>query len=159
MEDPTQINAVRFHDVVFDTDGMMLFGHQTKLLFVAKKDIRTITLKDGFQSERPILEMIFGIFVVGLGFYFFLNFILKALVYRIIYIEELLSLFLFPIGGWFVIDGFRKRLYFEVALDNDKRKFPLGKNPDKGELQKFIKIASQLGYSIDAKVLDMNIIN
>jgi hypothetical protein len=131
-----------------------LLSQNSKLLFVAKKDVRQITLKYGFQSERPIVEIVFGIFVFGLGAYFILNFILKALIYRMVYVEELLSLFLLPIGGWFFIDGFRKRLYFEVVLDNDKRKFPLGKDPDKNELQKFIKFASQLGYIIDANFLE-----
>lgn len=159
MENPNQVNGVRLHDIVFDPQGMTLFSQQSKLLFVAKNDIQKITLKHGFQSERPIAEIVFGIFVIGLGFYFFVNFILEILVHRIIYLEELLSLFLLPIGIWFIVDGFRKRLYFEVALENDHRKFPLGKTPDKGELQKFIKIASELGYSIDSTVLDRNVLD
>ena len=88
-----------------------------------------------------------------------MNFILHILVNQIAYTDMLLSILLFPVGIWFIIDGFRKRLYFEVSVDNDKRKFPLGKNPDKGELQKFIKIASQLGYSIDSTILDRNLLN
>ena len=153
MENPDQVNGIRFHDIVFDPQGMTLLSQQSKLLFVDKNDIQKITLEHGFQSERPIAEVVFGIFVIGLGLYFFANFILEILVHRIFYIDDLLSLLLLPIGGWFIIDGFRKRLYFEITLDNDKRKFPLGKNPDKGELQKFIKMASQLGYIIDATIL------
>lgn len=159
MEDISQLTAVRFHDVVFDMEGASLFSRQTKLLFVAKKDIRKITLKHGFQSERPILEILFGIAIIGTGLYFFANFILEILIHYIIYLESLLSLFLLPIGIYFIIDGFRKRLYFEVGLDNDTRKFPLGKNPNKDELQNFIKVASQLGYAIDATLLDKTILN
>jgi hypothetical protein len=154
MEHPVQANAVRFHNVEFSPEGIALLSQNSKMLFVAKKDIHQITLKYGFQSERPIVEIIFGIFVFGLGAYFILNFILKAIIYRMVYVEELLSLFLLPIGGWFFVDGFRKRLYFEVVLDNDKRKFPLDKNPDKNEMQKFIKFASQSGYVIDSRILE-----
>jgi len=154
MEHPFQANAVRFHNIEFSPEGIALLSQNSKLLFAAKKDITKITLKYGFQSERPIVEIIFGIIIFGLGAYFILNFILKAIIYRTVYVEELLSLFLLPIGGWFFMDGFRKRLYFEVTLDNDKRKFPLGKNPDKNELQKFIGFASQLGYVIDANFLE-----
>ncbi len=68
-----------------------------------------------------------------------------------------MGLLLLPVGAWFIVDGFRKRFYFEVAIDKDERKFPLGNNPDKIQLQKFIKIASQLGYHIDATILDRNI--
>jgi hypothetical protein len=159
MENPNQESSVRLHDVVFDTNRMILYGRQSKLLSVEKKNIRSITLKHGFQSERPIAQIIFGIIVLGLGVYFLAHLILHTLVYRIIYGDDLLSILLFPLGGWFIVDGFRKRLYFDVALVNDRRKFPLGKNPDKGELQKFIKIASQFGYSIDATVLDKNILD
>jgi hypothetical protein len=157
MEDSAQSNTVRFHDIGFSTQGITLFSHESPLLFVAKEQVRKVTLKYGFQSERPVAEIVFGIFVIGLGIYFFVNFLLTILVHGIIYLDDLLSLFLLPIGGWFVVDGFRKRLYFEVDLDNDKRKFPLAKNPDKSELQKFIKMASQLGYSIDTTVLDETI--
>jgi hypothetical protein len=54
-----------------------------------------------------------------------------------------------------MVDGFRKRFYFEVTLDDDKRKFPLGKKPDMAELQKFVKIASQLGHVIDANFVEL----
>jgi hypothetical protein len=154
MEHPFQANAVRFHNIEFSPEGIALLSQNSKLLFVAKKEIRQITLKYGFQSERPIVEMTFGILILGLGVYLILNIILKALIYRVMHVEELLGLLLLPIGGWFFVDGFRKRLYFEVKLDNDKRKFPLGKNPDKNELQKFIRYASQLGYVIDASFLE-----
>lgn len=157
MEVPAQANTVRFHNVVIDQESMMLYSHQSKLLSVPKKDIRRITLRYGFQSERPMAQVLFGIAVVGLGIFFVTNFLLVARIERIIYDVGCLSPLLLPVGGWFIVDGLRKRLYFEVVLDNDKRKFPLGKNPDKSELQKFIRIASQLGYPIDAKILDKNI--
>jgi hypothetical protein len=154
MENSAQTNAIRFHDVEFSSQGITLLSHQSKLLFLAKPDVRKITLKYGFQSERPIAEILFGILVIGLGFYFFVNFILVTLVHGTMYLDDLLSLFLLPIGGWFIFDGFRKRLYFEVILENDKRKFPLGKNPDKSELKKFIRAASLFGYVIDTNLLD-----
>ena len=123
-------------------------------MVVEKKDIRQITLKYGFQSERPIVEVIFGIAVAGAGFYIVTNFILQIIINRTIYLTQLLGILLLPVGIWFIIDGFRRRSYFEVLLDNDMRKFPLiKKSPDKKELEKFIKIASQLGYVIDTAFL------
>jgi hypothetical protein len=53
--------------------------------------------------------------------YFFANLILEALIHRLIYLENLLSLALLSIGIWLITDGFRKRLCFEVTLDNDIR--------------------------------------
>ena len=67
MENPNQVNEVRFHDVAFDAQGISLLSHQSKLLFFGKNDIRRITHKHGFRSERPIAEIVFGIFVIGLG--------------------------------------------------------------------------------------------
>lgn len=154
MENPAQITAVRFHNVEFSVQSVALLDQQSKIVSVAKKDVRTITLKYGFQSERPFIEVIFGAGLVLVGFYFIVNFILHILINRIAYTDMLLSILLLPAGIWFIVDGLKKRLYFEVTLDNDKRKFPLGKNPDKGELQKFIQTASQIGYSIDATILD-----
>jgi len=154
MENPTQVNAVRFHNVEFSAQSVSLLDQQSNILSVAKKDVRKITLKYGFQSERPVIQVGFGVTLLFVGLYFIANFILHILINRIVYTTMLLSILLFPMGIWFMVDGFRKRLYFEVTLDNDKRKFPLGKNPDKDELQKFIKAASQLGYSIDENYID-----
>lgn len=154
MENSSQAYAVRFHDIEFRPEGVTLLSYQSKLLFLAKQDIRQITLKQGFQSERPIAEVGFGFVIIGLGLYFFANFVLQAFMRGIIYLGQLLSLFLLPIGGWFILDGLRKRLYFEVVLDGDQRKLPLGKNPDKHELRNFVSVASQLGYVIDTRLLD-----
>jgi len=159
MEEPIQVNGVRFHNVEFSNQDVTLLDQQNKILSVSKKDVRQITLKYGFQSERPFIQVGFGIALLFIGLYFIVNFILHILINRIVYTTMLLSILLFPVGIWFMVDGFRKRLYFEVTLDNDKRKFPLGKNPDMGELQKFIKLASQLSYIIDATILDKNLIN
>lgn len=154
MENLNQVNAVRFHNVGFSTEGITLFDQGSTMLFQKKTDIRKITLKYGFQSERPLIEVVFGVGLILIGFYFIMNFILHVLINRIAYLDMLLSILLLPVGIWFAVDGFRKRFYFEVTLDNDKRKFPLSKNPDKGELQKFILIALQFGYTIDAVILN-----
>jgi hypothetical protein len=159
MENPAQVSAVRFHNVEISDQYMTLFDQQYKILSIPRKDVRKITLKYGFQSERPIVQAGFGVALLLIGLYFIVNFILQMLLNRIVYTDMLLSILLFPVGVWFMVDGFRRRLHFEVSLDNDKRKFPLGKNPDKGELQKFIKIATQLGCSIDATILDRNILD
>ena len=158
MEKLTETDEIRFHNVGFSSLNISLFDKQYKLAVVAKKDVHQVILKYGFQSERPFLQVFFGIGLILIGTYFIVNFILHVLINRIAYTDMLLSVILLPVGIWFIVDGFRKRLYFEVILDNDKRKFPLGKNPDKGELQKFIQIASQLGYPIDVNILDKNII-
>ena len=158
MKTTDLIDKVRFQNIEFSTQDMTLLDQQSKILSVAKKDVQKITLKYGFQSERPFVQVGFGVALLLIGLYFIVNFILQALINRIIYTDMLLSILLFPVGVWFMVDGFRRRLYFEVSLDQDKRKFPLGKNPDKGELQRFIKIASRLGYPIDAPILDKNLI-
>ena len=154
MNNSTGLNVVRFHNVGFSAEGVTLFDQQSKILFVAKKDIRQITLKYGYQSERPIVQVIFGIVIILAGLYFIANFILQMLINRIVYTTMLLSILLLPIGIWFMVDGLRKRLFFEIEVDNDTRKFPLGKAPNKSELQKFIKAGSQLGYIIDSSFID-----
>lgn len=154
MKDSLQMSGVRFHDVVFDTESVALYSQQSKLLAVEKKNIRNIVLRYGFQSERPIAQVVFGLFVTVLGLYLVLDFLLIAQIHRIVYDVACLSPLLLPVGIWFTLDGLRKRLYFEVILDNDVRKFPLGKDPNEDQLRQFIKHASQLGYVIDAGILD-----
>ena len=149
-----QIQAVRFHNVEFSTEYITLFSRQSKLLSIEKKDVQKITMKYGFQSERPVIQFIFGIALIVAGLYFIVNFFLRILVYRVADLDFLLSLLLLPLGGWFIVDGSRKRYYFEVLVENDKRKFPLGTKPNKDELKKFLSSISQLGYIIDANIIE-----
>lgn len=149
-----QIQAVRFHNVEFSTEYITLFSRQSKLLSIEKKDVQKITMKYGFQSERPVIQFIFGIALIVAGLYFIVNFFLRILVYRVADLDFLLSLLLLPLGGWFIVDGSRKRYYFEVLVENDKRKFPLGKKPNKDELKKILSSISQLGYIIDANIIE-----
>jgi len=158
MEKAPPINTVKFHNVEFSAHGVALLDQQSKILSIPKQDIRQIILKYGFQSERPVAEAAFGVVLFLVGLYFIVNFVLHILINHTVYTTMLLSILLLPVGVWFVLNGFRKRLYFEVWLDHDKRKFPLEKNPDKVELKKFIKTVSQFGYFIDAEILDKNII-
>jgi hypothetical protein len=154
MEQPEKINVVRFRNVEFSVQGAALLDQQSKILSIAKKDIRKITLKYGFQSERPVAQAGFGVLLLLIGLYFIVNFILHILINRIVYMTMLLSILLLPVGIWFIVDGLRRSLYFEVTLDNDKRKLPLGKKPGKEELRRFIQMASQLGYVIDGAYME-----
>jgi hypothetical protein len=146
--------AVQFSNVVFGSNDIVLVDHGKLILSIPRSDIRRILLKYGYQSERPIVQVLFGIAIFLTGLYFLVNFILQITIYRIVYGNMLLSILLFPLGSWFLIDGLRLRYYFEVALDNDTRKFPLGKNPDEDQLLEFVKQASKLGYVIDSSILN-----
>jgi hypothetical protein len=153
MENPTRFDTVRFQNVEFSAESVSLLDQQSKILTILKKDIRAIVLKYGFQSERPFVQVGFGLTLILIGLYFIANFILQLLINRIVYTTMLLSMLLLPVGIWFMLDGVRRSLYFEVALDNDRRKFPLGKNPDAGKLQEFIQATSRLGYVVDASIM------
>ena len=69
MEKSDQINAVRFHGVEFSTQGVTLLDQQSKILFLIKKDVRKITLRYGFQSERPVVQVGFGAALLFIGLY------------------------------------------------------------------------------------------
>ena len=105
MKNDDQIRIIRFQNVEFSEQNITLLSRQSKLASVEKKSIRKITLKYGFQSERPVIQFIFGFAIIVAGLYIFVNFILRVLVYRVAELDFLLSLLLFPLGGWFIIDG------------------------------------------------------
>ena len=147
-------HAVQFTSVVFKAESMELLSHGRTILSIPKKEILRITLKYGYQSERPLAQVLFGIALILVGLYFLLDFLLQIAIHRTVYGTMLLSILLLPLGGWFSIDGLRQRYYFEVRLDHDTRKFPLDRQPDTNQLQEFIQRASKLGYVIDATLLD-----
>jgi len=64
MEEDNQKRAVRFQNVKFSTQNITLLSGKSNLASVEKNDVRKITLKYGFQSERPVIQVIFGFAII-----------------------------------------------------------------------------------------------
>lgn len=145
----TPEESAEYLGVQFSQKGVALVDSGKKLVFVPKEKIRQIHLRQGFQAERPLVQLGFSIVLILIGLYPLPHLFLWLIVGGTAYDFEFLLLLLIPVGLWFVKDGLKKGLYFELIMDDDKRKIPFQKQPEKRILEMFIAQANVYGYSID----------
>lgn len=152
MANPFEIpeTFIEYLGVRFSQKGVALVDGGRELLYVSKEEIRQIILRRGFQAERPLVQLIFGIILMLIGLYPLPHVFLWFFVGGTAYDLEFLLLPLIPVGLWFAKDGLKKGLYFELIMDGDKRKIPFQKPPEKRILKDFIEQAEVYGYSIDS---------
>lgn len=132
-----------------------MIQEKSEVASVIKKDIRSISLKEGRQSERPTLQIFFGIAVLFIPLFSIL-YILGGLIFgEPLRIPFLLALTFAPLGVWMIREGIRSGYYLLITLDNDTRKLGFDKSCDKAALKEFLKDANQLGYVIDASLLGL----
>ena len=136
--------------VRFSPKGVAHIEGGQRLWFVPKEKIRQITLRQGFQAERPLVQTLFSAALILTGLYPLPHLILWLFAGGKAYDIEFMLLLLIPLGAWFLNDGLKKGLYFELTLvDEGRRKIPL-QRPLKFVMVKWIITqAEALGYVIN----------
>jgi len=90
---------------------------------VQKKDIHRITLEEGYQSERPILQIAFVILLPLYSIIYLLSGLLTGVSLRIL---VLLALEFALLGIWMIREGMRRGYYLRIELQKDMRKLGFG---------------------------------
>jgi len=141
---------VEYLGVRFSQKGVAHMEGGQRLWFVPKEKIRQITLRQGFQAERPLVQTLFSAVLILIGLYPLPHLILWAFAGGKAYDVEFLLLLLIPLGAWFLKDGLKKGLYFELTLvDEGRRKIPLQRPLEFVMLKWIITQAEALGYVIN----------
>lgn len=148
-------NAIYYNGILIAPEKIAMFQGKSEVASVQKKDIQTITLEEGYQSERPILQIAFGGIILLLPLFSILYLLGGLLSGTTVRISFLLAFAFAPLGVWMIREGMRRGYYLLITQDNDARKLGFDKICDQAALKAFLKDASQLGYVIDASLLRM----
>lgn len=148
-------DVIYYSGILLTSEKIAMIQGKSEVASVLKKDIRAISLEEGQQSERPILQVIFGIAVLFIPLLTILYILGGLIAGEPLRIPFLLALAFAPLGVWMIREGIRRGFYLLIELDNDKRKLAFEKNCEKPELKEFIKSANRLGYVIDASILGL----
>jgi hypothetical protein len=151
----TPANQLSYLNIVVSEKGLSEFSHGQRIIFIPKEQIQRIEIKFGSQAERPLVQVMLGLLLTGLG---------------------LVGLFLLISGGFaelrwgigFILFGglgvfclyevFRKGYYLHVISSNDMRKLVIKGAVQKMELSEFIKAAVQFGYIFQNGLSDKDLI-
>jgi hypothetical protein len=147
--------AIYYNGILLTPEKIAMIQGKSEVASVFKKDIRAISLEEGRQTERPTLQIVFGIAILFIPFFSILYILGGLISGEPLRIPLLLALAFAPLGVWMIREGIRHGYYLLIELDNDRRKLAFEKNCEKTKLKEFTKSARQLGYGIDASILGL----
>ncbi len=126
---------------------------KTEVITVRKEDIKQITLEKGYQAERPIVQLAFGIIVLGVSFFPVLRLYGALTGYTRMHAMEIMILAFAPVGIWLIQGAMKHGYFLSVELENDRRKLGFQTKCKKADLREFVRQVAILGYTVDTSNL------
>jgi hypothetical protein len=140
-----ELAGVRFtHEDVTELDGGQV------MVKVLRRDVRRMALRHGFHSAHPILQILFGTVLTGIGLlptWHFTNWVFHGGTF--VSVEAVAMGFVF-LGPWLMFNALRRGPYLEVRTEGGTKKLAFDVGADPRELETCLAAAEQLlGYSIE----------
>jgi hypothetical protein len=130
-------------NVAVSEKGLAEFSGNRRIVFIPKDQVRNVEIKFGPQAERPIVQAIVALALIGLGVAGLFMLAADGLA------AIRLSLGFLVFGGlgvWLLYEASKTGFYLRVICPNDTRKLAFKGVIQKAELLDFTKNAAQLGY-------------
>ena len=134
----------------FTPDEILEVDEGQVILRVAKGDVRRITLRNGWHSAHPFLQIAFGIILTAVGAlptYHFAHWLLRG-GHFVVWVEGFLMSFIL-IGPWLVFDAFKRGPYLDVDTVAGRKRLVFDRSAEFTTLQRFVATAGPLGYAVD----------
>lgn len=116
-------NTMYYCEILIALEKIAMIQGKGEVASVQKKDIHRITLEEGYQSERPILQIAFVILLPLYSIIYLLSGLLTGVSLRIL---VLLALEFALLGIWMIREGMRRGYYLRIELQKDMRKLGFG---------------------------------
>lgn len=137
---------VSYLNITFSKKGVSEFSGKRRVVFVPREEIQRIQIKTGSRAERPLVQSIAGVVLLGLGLVGLRLFIANG----VTFLRWEAGFLLFGgVGGWLLLEALRKGHYLLVICNKGSRKLVFDKKINEPELAQFLKNAAGLGYICD----------
>lgn len=116
---------------------------------IMRDQICSVSIEYGSPSNRPMVQLVIGVLLIGLGFI-----PIPWIVHWLLYGGKLPKVIVFTlswaaIGSWLVWHAISKRTFLRVDLNGRIEKLQFDGKPDPMTLQKFVRqLRDSLGYSV-----------
>ena len=148
-------NCPSYLNVEVSEKGISQLSDGRRTIFIAKEQIQNIEIRFGSRAERPLMQTILGILLVGLGVAGLVLLITDGMAG----LRWGIGFVIFGgLGGFCLYEALRKGHYLRVSTRNDSRKFVFNGRVKKTELSGFIKASIDLGYNFRDCTIDRNIL-
>ena len=133
-------------NIVVSEKGLSEFSGGKRIIFIPKEKVQNIQIHFGSAAERPLLQIIAGIMLMGLGcvgLFMMEQSGMRGLRWG-------LGFLVFGgFGLWFLHETFTKSHYLRVICHNDSRKLVFRGAFEESEFSKFVAEAAKCGYTIE----------
>ena len=142
--------VIEFAGVRFGPDDVVEVDGGQVMVTVARRDVQRMTLREGFHSAHPIMQVVAGAILTAVGLlptWHFANWVLRGGTF--VSIEAVLMGFM-VIGPYLMIDALKRGPNLEVRTAAGTKKLALDRKVDRLLLEKCLAAAEELlGYSIE----------
>lgn len=146
-----------FNGILATPERISMVEGKTEVITVRKEDIKRITLDKGYQAERPIVQIVFGVIVLAIALYPILRLFGVLMGYVRTNITMTTSGFVIlcfiPLGAWMIQSALKQGYFLSVELENDHRKLGFKTKCKKADLREFGRLMADLGYIVDISSL------
>jgi len=144
---------VFFNGILVTPDKISMVEGRTEVITVRKADIKKVSLGFGYQAERPVVQVVFGIVLFLIAAYPILRLYSAWMGYLRMYAMEFMLLGLIPLGIWMIRSALKYGYYLSIELENDHRKLGFQNECQEDDLKEFFKQIAILGYRSDTSEL------
>jgi hypothetical protein len=148
---PTSANGVSYLNITATEKGISEFSHGRRLIFVPQDKIQRVELRFGCHAENPLLQLLFGAFLAGIG-------IVGAFCLAkagVLVMRWGIGFVIFGGVGLFCIyEAVKKGYYLQIVSTDDTRKLQINGAVQKTELLKFMTASAELGYHFQNLLVD-----
>jgi hypothetical protein len=143
-------DAIEFAGVRFEQDRVVELDDAQVMLNVPKSEIRRMTLRQGFYSAHPVLQVAAGVVLAAIGLLptiHLSNWLLRGGTFH--HVEAFLVSFVF-LGPWLVYDATKRGPLLDVETSTGRRKLALDHKVAAAELQDFLAVVeARFGYRVE----------
>jgi hypothetical protein len=152
----SQFEGIEYAGVRFTRQAVELRGKDGSLLTALPcQAVQQVSLAQGFTSERPLLQALFGaaLFAASLyylGYGLFANASGRYPIYILI-----AGITMALLGGWLLWTALKRGIYLRVDLERGFRRFPLRADAQAEQVRQLFALAASLGYAIDPGAINL----
>ena len=142
--------VVEFAGVRFGPDDVTEMDGEQVMVKVARRDIKSITLRHGFHSAHPLTQVVAGAVLTAIGLlptWHFAYWLVRGGTFTTI--EAVMMGFVF-LGPWVMVDAMKRGPYLEVRTAAGSKKVVFDRKADREMLEQAVGAAEQLlGYDVE----------
>jgi hypothetical protein len=139
---PTE--QIAYLNITFSEKGISEFNGERRVVFIPRAEVMRIESRTGSRAERPLVQLIAGVILGGLGVYgVFMAFRVGLALLR----WEAGFIVFGAMGIWLLIESLRQGHYLLVTCSKEKRKLVFDGKVDESAMKDFLTKAGELGYN------------